>query len=115
MEISKQKYLEHLTKVKAVSREYTNTVTGRLNKFIAYFKAQGIEDVSLIAREHIVKYQDFVMSENKSILTKRDELMAIALFFKFLETYEYIKENPALVIDVPKKPFHLPQGYLRRA
>ena len=80
MEISKQKYLEHLTKVKAVSREYTKTVTGRLNKFIAFFKAQGIEDAALVTREHMVKYQDFVMAENKSILTKRDELQAICLF-----------------------------------
>ena len=112
MEISKQKYLEHLTKVKAVSREYINTVTGRLNKLTEYFKAQGIDDAALVAREDIVKYQDYVMAKDITVLTKRDELMAIALFFRFLHDYEYIKENPALVIDVPKKPFHLPRDIL---
>lgn len=112
MEICKDKYLEHLIKIKAVSNEYARIVKGRLNKLIESLKEMGLEKIIDITREHLYKYQEIIMKKNIDITTKRDELLSIALFFRFLHDYEYIQENPALVIDPPKKIHRLPRDIL---
>lgn len=112
METSKQRYLEHLVKVKAVSRGYACIVRARLERFDAFFKKEGVVDIAGLTRAHLSSYQDFIMKKEISESTKRDELLAIQLFFKFLHDYGYIKDNPALVIDLPRKPHHIPRDIL---
>lgn len=112
MEEWKDKYLDHLTKVKAVSREYIRIVTGRIDKVLQFMKDLGIEKITEVKREHVSQYQDKILKKDIGQLTKRDELHAIILFFKFLHDYEYIQENPALVIDLPRKPFRIPRNIL---
>lgn len=58
------------------------------------------------------EYQEAILKNSKSIETKRDELMAVALFFRFLHDFGYIEDNPALALDPPKKPHHLPRNIL---
>ena len=112
METYKDKYLDYLVKIKGVSRGYAYTVKGRINKLIQFLKEGGVSQIRDIKREDICKYQDFIMKKNMTILSKRDELITIELFFRFLHDYEYIEENPALVIDPPRKPRHLPRDIL---
>jgi integrase/recombinase XerD len=112
MEEWKNKYLEHLTKVKAVSRDYLRTVTGRIDKLLQFLEGLGIENITDVKREHISQYEDMIIRKNVTQTTKIDELRATMLFFKFLHNYEYIQENPALVIDIPRKPFQLPRDIL---
>ena len=68
-----------------------------------------IEDVT---REHLSKYQDMIMKSGTATKTKRDELLAVALFFRYLCDYEYIEENPALIIDPPKRIYRFPKDIL---
>lgn len=112
MEEFKNKYLEHLLKAKAASREYVKIVRGRIEKLIQYFKDAGIENITDVTREHMVGYEETIMKRELVKSTKRDELHAVILFFQFLHDYEYIKENPALAIDLPRKAFRLPRDIL---
>ena len=112
MESYKDKYLDHLIRIKAVSNEYARTVRGRLNKLIQFLKDMGVKEITDVTRDDLSKYQDMIMKKNVVKPTKRDELLAIALFFRFLHDYEYIEENPALIIDPPKKIHHLPRDIL---
>ena len=98
--------------MKAVSHEYACIVKGRLNRLVQFLKDIGVEKITDVTREHLNKYQDMIMKKDIVKSTKRDELLAIALFFRFLHDYEYIEENPALVIDPPKKIYHLPRDIL---
>ena len=112
MEIYRDTYLEHLLKVKAVSREYLRTVTSRLNKLIRFLQTSGINDIKDVTRKQLSDYQDFILKSGNAHITKRDELLSVALFFRFLHDYDYIKENPGVVIDPPKKIHNLPKDIL---
>lgn len=113
MEKWRDKYLEHLTKAKSVCREYITRVRGRIDRLFEFLRESGIEEIADVKRDHISQYQNLIMKKPSLIkATKRDELQAIDLFFKFLHDYEYIEENPALVIDLPRKPFRLPRDIL---
>lgn len=106
------KYLDHLMKIKGVSKEYGCIVRGRLKRLIDFLKSVHVDHITEVTRDHLLEFQDWIMRRNLSILTKRDELLAIVLFFRFLHDYEYIDQNPALVLDPPKKTLHLPRTIL---
>jgi len=112
MDEYKDKYLDHLIRVKGVCVEYVRTVKIRITKFMQFLKDQGIAMIEDVTREHLYRYQETIMKSELSVKTKRDELRAIALFFKFLYDYDYIKENPGLIIDPPKKVQFLPRNIL---
>jgi len=99
-------------KIKGVSRPYMTIVKGRVERCIGFLGSIGVDQVTEVTRNHVVKYQDMILKRNTSKHSKRDELLAIVLFFRFLHDYEYIEENPALVIDPPKKEMRIPRNIL---
>lgn len=112
MEEYRNKYIDHLVRFKAVSREYARTVQSRLNKLLQFLKEKGVKRMEDVTREHLYGYQEMILKAEYTQKTKRDELLAIALFFRYLYDYELIADNPGLVIDPPKKIHNLPRDIL---
>lgn len=106
-------YLDHLIKIKSVTREYARNVNSRVTKLIEFLNEMGVYEIGDVTRDHLLKYQDMIMKKNTiQSNSKRDELLAIALFFRFLHDFEYIEENPGLAIDPPKQIYRLPKDIL---
>jgi len=112
MEKYKDKYLDHLIKIKGVTHEYARIVKMRVNKVIEFLGKMRVEKIQDVTRGHLDRYQDMIMKSDYTVKTKRDELLAIALFFRYLHDYEYIEENPGLIIDPPKRIYHFPRDIL---
>lgn len=105
-------YLNYIIKIKGVSKEYSRNVQARLERLIAFLTSKGIIAVDRVTREILTEYQEKILKRDISINTKRDELLAVGLFFRFLHEYEYIDENPGIIIEVPKKTRNLPKSIL---
>lgn len=112
MEKYKNEYIDFLLKVKGVARNYVDGTSIYLNKFIKFTEEKGIKEIAEIDRAVIIEYQESIMKQDYADTTKQHALAVIGLFFKYLYDYERIKDNPALVIDLPKIGQHIPRNIM---
>ncbi|MFH1782536.1 MAG: tyrosine-type recombinase/integrase [Candidatus Omnitrophota bacterium] len=109
METYRDKYIDFLIKTKGVTREHAKVVTIHLKKVIDFLKEKGIEEIDKIERMHLDEFQETIMKKDYVKSTKRQILDIVRLFFNYLYDYGYIKENPGLVIESPKKVPRIPR------
>jgi len=112
MEKYKNEYINFLIKVKGTSPEYAENSSTYIKKFMGFLQKKGIEDINLVDREDINEYQDIIMKENYAITTKQNALSVVYLFFKYLHDYGHIKDNPGLVIDIPRRGNQIPKNIM---
>lgn len=112
MEKYKNEYIDFLLKVKGVSVKYADIEAIYMKKLIGFLNEKGIADISLVDRQVISEYQEEIMQEDYADTTKQRALSTVTLFFKYLYDYDRIKENPALVIDMPKRGHQIPRNIM---
>ncbi len=111
MQIYKAKYIDFLLKIKGVSSKYADVASVHIDKTIKFLEEKGIT-VEQATRRHLDQFQEKIMKEPYANVTKQNILMAVALFFRYLFDYGFIKDNPGLVIEPPKKDHHLPRNIM---
>ena len=112
MEKYRNEYIDFLVKVRGYSHEYIENSTIYINKFLKFMQEKGINDINLVDREYINDYQDMIMKEDYAVTTKHQSLAIVYLFFKYLNDYGHIKDNPALVIDIPRRGHQIPKNIM---
>src|SRR3989338_1435567 len=113
MRILKNKYLDFLLKTKGVSDKYADVVSIHIDKAIKFLEENGVPDVQQVTRKDLDKFQEKIMRDDTyANVTKQNILMAVALFFRYLFDYGFIKDNPGLVIEPPRKEYHIPRNIM---
>lgn len=95
-------FLDYITVEKGLSQNTREAYGADLGKFINYLEQKGIKDVDSITREHIT---DYLMSEKGKGISPNSlsrNLVSIRMFFRFLVTNNYIKEDITGVLDSPR-------------
>ncbi len=89
-----------------------NTVEAYLSDLYQYetflHEYEHIDDVNDITREDISKYIQSLKRKNLSKSSITRKVIAIKEFHKFLKKEDYVKEDPAKLIDTPKHDKPLP-------
>jgi site-specific recombinase XerD len=112
MQTHKAKYLEFILKTKGVSVKYADVASIHIEKVIKFLGEKGIADINLVTRKDLDAFQEEIMREPYANITKQNILMACALFFRYLYDYGFIKDNPGLVIEPPRKEEHIPRNIM---
>ena len=112
MERYKNRYIEYLFTVKGVTREYTGVVKHHINKVLYFLNEKGIKNIEDASRSILSEFQDTIMRKPLAKATKIDILRAVSLFFRYLHDYDYIKENPGLIIEPPKLGYRIPRNIM---
>lgn len=112
MEAYKNRYLEFILKTKGVSTKYADVASIHIHKLIKFLQEKNITDITQVNRQYLDEFQEFIMREPYANVTKQNILMASALFFRYLYDYGFIKDNPGLVIEPPRKDHHLPRNIM---
>jgi len=113
MEQYRDKYIEFILKTKGVSWEYSRISKGHIDKLLKFLQEKQINDINSVDRLVLYDYQEMIMkTQNLATVSKHGVLMATALFFQFLYDYEYIKDNPGLIIEYPKLGSRIPKDIM---
>ena len=69
-------------------------------------------DLELVTKDDIKDFMDFLVSRRNSVSSRSARLSAIKAFFKYLQSEESFKYNPADTIKMPRLPKRDPK-YLK--
>ena len=108
----KVNYIDFILKTKGVSREYAQLVSTHIDKVIRFLEANGILDENQVTRQTLDEFQEEIMRKSYANVTRQNILMACALFFRYLHDYGHIKDNPGLVIELPRKESRIPRNIM---
>ena len=112
LEEARDRYLDYLLSVKAVSRGRATVCKIHINRLIEFLRAHSASRINEITREHLEAYQAAVAASPLSPATREDVLRVAILWFGFLSDYKHLEANPALAIDPPRRGRSLPRPIL---
>lgn len=104
--------------VKGHSKDTCHRRGSALARFITWCESQHIKRIQDVEAVHLQDYQRYLhhyRKKNGEPLTKGSQytfLTPITTFFKWLKKRRYILSNPALEMELPKKPRRLPRTIL---
>lgn len=106
MNIYLDNFLNGLAAEKGTSRNTIISYKNDLENFLNYFDSKSIEKLQI---EDLKKYIEFLYKKNYSSSTMARNISAIRQFFIFLQLEGIIKNNPAELLEMPKKRETIPQ------
>ena len=97
-------YIEYLEVEKGLSENTLEAYKRDLLLFLAPF-----EDLNTITKQNINNFIRTLREKNYAPSSVTRKLASIRGFFKWLHASEYIQNNPALTLEQPRNPKHLPK------
>ncbi|HSH25674.1 MAG TPA: tyrosine recombinase XerC [Massilibacterium sp.] len=80
-----------------------------INHFVAFMKQQKLGSFAAVSYAYIRLYLTELFQANYERTTVSRKISSLRTFYKFLEREEKVKENPFLLVVLPKKKKPLPQ------
>lgn len=100
-------YLEFIELEKGLSPNSIEAYRRDVEFFLEYFSAK--TNLDEISRHDISNYIRFLKENNYAITSITRKISSIKSFFKWACTTNYAKNNPAQLIELPKRPKKLPK------
>lgn len=100
-------YLEFIELEKGLSPNSIEAYRRDVEFFLEYFSAKN--NLDEISRHDISNYIRFLKENNYAITSITRKISSIKSFFKWACTTNYAKNNPAQLIELPKRPKKLPK------
>lgn len=100
-------YLEFIELEKGLSPNSIEAYRRDVEFFLEYFSTK--TNLDEISRHDISKYIRFLKENNYAITSITRKISSIKSFFKWACTTNYAKNNPAQLIELPKRPKKLPK------
>ena len=82
-----------------------------LRCFYSFLTYEDINEVYKINYQSARKYMAFLHKKNLTKKTISRRISSLRTFFKYLESHNYVEENPFLMITLPKTPQKLPHFF----
>ncbi len=103
------KFLDTIKYEKKYSNYTINGYTNDLNMFLEYLNNNNIKTLNKVEYQDIRLYINFLHDNDYSNKTISRSISALRSLFKYLKTYDFIDNNPMLLISNPKLPKSLPK------
>lgn len=100
-------YLEFIELEKGLSPNSIEAYRRDVEFFLEYFSAKN--NLDEISRHDISSYIRYLKENNYAITSITRKISSIKSFFKWACTTNYAKNNPAQLIELPKRPKKLPK------
>lgn len=100
-------YLEFIELEKGLSPNSIEAYRRDIEFFLEYFSAKN--NLDEISRHDISSYIRYLKENNYAITSITRKISSIKSFFKWACTTNYAKNNPAQLIELPKRPKKLPK------
>lgn len=100
-------YLEFIELEKGLSSNSIEAYRRDIEFFLEYFSTK--TNLDEISRHDISNYIRFLKENNYAITSITRKISSIKSFFKWACTTNYAKNNPAQLIELPKRPQKLPK------
>ena len=104
-------YEEYLTTLKVERNMSSLTLEAYkrdLNQYLGYIELQQIHKISNVKTKHIRKYIRLLNERGMAPASISRIISSIRSYHKYLSSEELVKENPALILKIPKIPKKLP-------
>ena len=108
MEQLLDQFLNYLAVEKGLSLNTLDAYSRDLIKYLNFLTTQGIKDISETSDLTIISFIAILKKEGLSNRSSARNLTAIKMFYKFLTEDHYIKSNPTLNIETPRRESKLP-------
>ena len=102
-------YLEYLEIERGLAKNTLLAYRSDLYSLSEFLVQLGLKDICEISRLHLNMYIKNLYDKKYTPRSITREIASIKGFFKWLSINELIKHNPALAIEQPKLPKHLPK------
>lgn len=103
-------FINYLIVEKGLSKNTIDAYSRDLLDFTRHLTGLGMEDLNSVKPLDIVKYLGTLRDSGISPRSGARKLTAIRMFYKFLNTEGYIKNNPTLLVELPKGISRLPKA-----
>src|SRR3990172_5429068 len=103
-------FINYLIVEKGLSNNTIDAYSRDLLGFINYLSEIKISDVGAVAPLDIVKYIGKLRDSGISPRSSARKLTTIRMFYRFLNAEDYIKDNPTLLVELPKGISRLPKA-----
>ncbi len=103
------KFIDTIKYEKKYSNYTINGYTKDLDIFLEYLLNNNIKSFNKVEYQDIRLYINYLYDSNYSNKTISRNISALRSLFKYLKSYEYIDNNPMLLISNPKLPKSLPK------
>jgi len=108
MEQLLDQFLNYLAVEKGLSLNTLDSYSRDLIKYLNFLTTKGIKDISETSDLTIISFIAILKKEGLSNRSSARNLTAIKMFYKFLTEDHYIKSNPTLNIETPRRESKLP-------
>ncbi len=102
-------FLDYLSIERGLSQNTIKSYKRDLIKFIGYIGARHIKKIKDITKHDISKYLYFLKDKELSSSSISRNLVAIKVFFRFLVSEKFLKENVAGILESPRILRGLPE------
>lgn len=103
-------FINYLIVEKGLSKNSIDAYNRDLLDFIKYLSGLGIEDPAIPTTVEIVKYLGKLRGGGISPRSSGRKLTAIRMFYRFLNGEGYLKNDPTLLVELPKAISRLPKA-----
>lgn len=101
-------FKSYLKGVKRVSGNTLDAYIRDISQFLSYCSMNGTNNLSVIDKDYLLKYIDYLKFMGKSDSTKTRVIASIRCYFKFLQSVGAVENNPAETIKNPRNAKKLP-------
>jgi len=108
MEQLLDQFLNYLAVEKGLSLNTLDSYSRDLIKYLDFLATKGIKDISETSDLTIISFISVVKKEGLSNRSSARNLTAIKMFYKFLTEDHYLKSNPTVNIETPRRESKLP-------
>ncbi|MDQ7031694.1 MAG: site-specific tyrosine recombinase XerD [Desulfonauticus sp.] len=109
LEVHLKNFSYYLLSVKGLSPQSVKSYLNDLQAFILFLHEQGIEDVKKISEDTLFLYLVYLRQKGLKNRSISRQLSSLRNFFSYLEEYNLLTTNPALLLENPKLPRLLPK------
>jgi integrase/recombinase XerD len=108
IDILADQYLNYLLVEKGLARKTIESYSSDLRRFLNFIREKGISEIVDCDTQDILQYLIHLRQEGLGASSRARHLVSLRGFFKFLLHEKVIDQNPAKVVDLPKKTLRLP-------
>src|SRR3990172_610918 len=103
-------FINYLIVEKGLSKNTIEAYSRDILGFINHLSGMKVSDIGAVAPLDIVKYIGSLRDGGISPRSSSRKLTAVRMFYRFLNAERYIKNNPTLLVELPKGISRLPKA-----
>jgi integrase/recombinase XerD len=101
-------YLNYLLVEKGLAQKTIESYSSDILRFLNFLKKNGMADIRGCDTQHILQYLIHLRQQGLATSSRARHLVSLRGFFQFLRQEKLIDQNPAKLVDLPKKSLKLP-------